>query len=63
MCTHNQCFEQKYEKYYNFSSENFHFYNRELSQYIVWACYRNAFTDRQCLVTGTSYPRHKKGNN
>ena len=22
-CTHNLCFEQKYEKYYNFSSENF----------------------------------------
>ena len=23
--THNLCFEQKYEKYPNFSSENFHF--------------------------------------
>ena len=25
MSTHNLCFEQKYEKYQNFSSENFHF--------------------------------------
>ena len=27
MCTHNQCFEQKLEKYYNFSSENYAFQN------------------------------------
>ena len=25
MSTHNLCFEQKYEKYQNFLSENFHF--------------------------------------
>ena len=24
-CTHNLCIEQKYEKYYNFSSKNYHF--------------------------------------
>ena len=38
MCTHNQCFEQKY---YNFSSENYHFYSREILLYIVWARLRN----------------------
>ena len=27
-CTQNQCFEQKYEKYLQFSSENEHFYSR-----------------------------------
>ena len=26
MSTHNLCFEQKYEKYQNFLSENFHFF-------------------------------------
>ena len=25
MCTHNQCFEQKYKKYQNFSNEIFYF--------------------------------------
>ena len=35
------CFEQKLEKYHTFSSENNHFYSRELLQYIVWACYQN----------------------
>ena len=41
MCTHNQCFEQKYEKYYNFSSKNEHFCSREILLYIAWACLRN----------------------
>ena len=49
MCAHNICFEQKYEKYYNyphkkyynFSFENYHFYSREISQYIAWTCLRN----------------------
>ena len=41
MYTHNLCFEQKYEKYNNFSSENYHFYSREMSQYIAWTCLRN----------------------
>ena len=27
MSTHNLCFEQKYEKYQNFLSENFHFFS------------------------------------
>ena len=41
MCTHNQCFRAKKEKYYNFSSENEHFYSREILLYIAWACLRN----------------------
>ena len=40
-CTHNQCFEQKREKYYIFSSENIHFCIREILLYIAWACLRN----------------------
>ena len=34
-CTHNPCFEQKYEKSYNFSSENYHFYSRKILLYIL----------------------------
>ena len=32
-CSHNLCFEQKYEKYYSFSYENY--YSREKLQYIT----------------------------
>ena len=45
MCTHNQCFRAKKEKYYKFSFENEHFYSREILLYIAWACLRNG-----CLV-------------
>ena len=31
MCTHNICFEQKYEKSQKFSTENCHFYSRKNS--------------------------------
>ena len=41
MCTHNQCFEQKEEKSYNFSSENYHFYSHKILLYIVWAFFRD----------------------
>ena len=41
MCIHDLCFEQKKEKYHNFSSENYHFYSCEILHYIVWECYRN----------------------
>ena len=34
MCTHNLCFEQKYEKYHNFLSENFHFLVVKFSVYL-----------------------------
>ena len=41
MCTHNLCFEQKYENSLKNSTENCHFYSREKSLYITWACFRN----------------------
>ena len=34
MSTHNLCFEQKYEKYQNFLSENFHFLVVKFSIYL-----------------------------
>ena len=34
MSTHNLCFEQKYEKYQNFLSENFHFLVVKSSVYL-----------------------------
>ena len=40
-CTHNLCFEQKYEKNKKNSTENCHFYSREILLYIAWACMRN----------------------
>ena len=41
MCTHHLCFEQKEEKYHNFSSENYNFYSCEKSQYIAQASFLN----------------------
>ena len=35
-------FREKKEKYYKFSTENLHFYSREILLYIVWAFLRNA---------------------
>ena len=34
MSTHNLCFEQKYEKYQKFLSENFHFLVGKFSVYL-----------------------------
>ena len=34
MSTHNLCLEQKYEKYQNFSSENFHILVGKFSVYL-----------------------------
>ena len=34
MCTHNLCFEQKYEKYESFLSENFQFLEVKFSTYL-----------------------------
>ena len=34
MSTHNLCFEQKYEKYQRFLSENFQFLEEKLSTYL-----------------------------
>ena len=41
MCTHNQCFEQKYENSQNILIENCHFYSREKSMYVTRACFLN----------------------
>ena len=40
-CTHDLCFEQKNENSQNISNENCHFYSREKSLYVAWACFRN----------------------
>ena len=42
MCTHNLCFEQKYENSKNNSTRNCHFYSCEKSLYVAWACFRYA---------------------
>ena len=34
-------FEQKYENSQENSTENCHFYSREKSLYVAWACFRN----------------------
>ena len=40
MYTHNLCLEQKYENSKRNSTENCHFYSREKSLYVAWACFR-----------------------
>ena len=40
-CTHNLCFEQKYGNSQKKSNENCHFYTREKSLHVAWACFRN----------------------
>ena len=41
MCTHNLCYEQKYENCQKNSTENCHFYSCEKLLYVAWACFRN----------------------
>ena len=45
--THNLCFEQKYEKYQNFLSENFHFlvvkFSVYLNKHVFVMCFVNLF--------------------
>ena len=48
MSTHSLCFEQKYENYLNFSSENFHFLVVKIFSIFKQACFRN---DISSLVT------------
>ena len=43
MSTHNLCFEQKYEKYQRFLSENFQIFYKGIFYIIEWACFRNGF--------------------
>ena len=41
MSTHNLCFEQEYEKYKNFLSENFPSLVVKFSIYFIYPCFRN----------------------
>ena len=43
-CSHNLCFERKYENSQNISIENCHYYSREKSLYLAWACFHNGFS-------------------
>ena len=51
-CTHNICFEQKYENSQRISTENFHFYSSEKSLYIACACFRNVNSEFTLLLRG-----------
>ena len=42
-CTHNLCFEQKYENSQKHSTKNCHFYGSDILLYIAWACLRNEY--------------------
>ena len=59
MCTHNLCFEQKYENSQTVSTENCHFYSREISLYIAWACFRNDLTEETKSQTKIFSPHAK----
>ena len=50
-CTHNICFEQKYEKDKIFQLKIVIFFSREKSLYIAWTCFRNG--DGLPLYLGT----------
>ena len=54
-CIHDLCFEQKLEKYHNVSSENYHFYSREISPYITWACNITLFLLKITIFTAVKY--------
>ena len=52
-------------QYHNFSSENYHFYSREILQYIASACLRNDIGGRQrgsiivlCALKYSTLMRH-----
>ena len=49
-CTHNLCFEQKYENSQNISPENCHFYSFEKSLFVSWACFRNRIFFQGCEI-------------
>ena len=53
MSTHNLCFEQKYDKYQNFSSENFHFFGGKIFSIFDSACFRNAYSNLNLSITLT----------
>ena len=56
MSTHNLCFEQKYEKYQNFLSENFQFLKVKFSVYLnrhVFIMQVILCTEESVFVTST----------
>ena len=57
MSTHNLCFEQKYEKYQSFLSENFQFLEVKFSVY--WNRHVFVMTDNFSHCTVTLYHNHK----
>ena len=46
---HNQCFEQKLENSKKISNENCHYYGREISLYVAWACFHNGIISELAL--------------
>ena len=50
MSTHNLCFEQKYEKYQNFLSENLHFLVMKFSVYLNRHVFVMVFTSQNVLI-------------
>ena len=52
MSTHSLCFEQKYEEYQNFLSENFPFFVVKFSIYL----YRGVFRNDICIVCNSISP-------
>ena len=48
-CTHDLCFEQKYENSQKLSNENCHFYSREKSLYVAWVFFVMALTSHDCM--------------
>ena len=49
-CIHNLCFEQKLEKYPNFSAKHFQFLKLKNSLYIAWVSFRNEMYQLQGQV-------------
>ena len=54
MCTHNLCFEQKYENSQKISTESCHFHSREKSLYVAWACFRNVYNSHDVSISHCS---------
>ena len=48
MSTHNLCFEQKYEKYQSFLSENFQFLEMKFHRYLNRHVLRNGYPYMKC---------------
>ena len=60
MSTHNLCFEQKYEKYQSFLSENFQFLEVKFSIYLNRRVYVMYFADTSSFLELSRISRKKK---